>query len=174
MHVACSVTDVCSLQSFLLILRTKTIFDLDVMAVAGVVEVALDAKNDVEEEVEEANGTLEENAAFMDDDMFNDDPAPPPPHAQSRPEGKGTGKGKAAGKCDFLKCCICLVNPRAKKAVYCDTPCMADVKAAERDAARRSKHQAQKGSVYSHVLSLVSDKAFYLQMFRSQFYILFI
>ena len=64
---------------------------------------------------------------------------PSQPSAPGTP-GKGRGKGASPGAgLTLLMCCICLTNPRAKKATYCDSPCAADVKAAERDAARRSQ-----------------------------------
>ena len=58
-----------------------------------------------------------------------------------------TPADRKSGPLALLKCCVCLVNPRAKKAVYCDVPRASDVKAAERDAGRRSKHLTQKGSL---------------------------
>lgn len=39
----------------------------------------------------------------------------------------------------MMLCCLCRKNPPAKRSTYCNTPCAADVKAAERDALRRSQ-----------------------------------
>lgn len=59
--------------------------------------------------------------------------APAAPAARAAPPRKGNKVAE-----EILVCCICRVNPRAKKQVFCPTPCYADVKAAERDAMRRS------------------------------------
>ena len=126
------------------------------MASEGVMDVCV---VEAEKVIEDADAEENEGDAeyAMEDDGFDDGaaaesaiPPVPPPHPESRLSMKGKGKDQSGAQhppAALLKCCVCLVNPRAKKAVYCDVPCASDVKAAERDAARRSKHLTQKGSL---------------------------
>ena len=55
-----------------------------------------------------------------------------------RPAGQPADSPGDQKKVEVLPCIICKKNPRMKNQTFCASPCAADVKAAERDAQRRS------------------------------------
>lgn len=78
-----------------------------------------------------------------------------------------TAGGLPAGQVRELMCVICLVNPRGKKQVFCNVPCAGDVKAAERDALRRSGGNLKRSKGEKFVPDANSDIAIFRKLKKS-------
>eukprot|EP00972_Heterocapsa_arctica_P114918 16445116-Heterocapsa_arctica.AAC.1 len=91
--------------------------------------------------VEQAAGTVFDDA-HMEEELFS--PSVEGSEAAPSPSPLSTSKAKKAMADESDVCTICLVNVRGKKQQFCNSPCAGDVKAAERDALRRSGGKQQK------------------------------
>jgi hypothetical protein len=77
---------------------------------------------------------------IMEENLFS----PSAEGSEAAPSPQSASKSSKATAEEPDVCTICLVNVRGKKQQFCNAPCAGDVKAAERDALRRSGGKQQK------------------------------